>query len=346
MRRPLFIALASVLALSVASGALANDGAFGGSGVHPMPLNNTDVRMVDEIVTLRLDPAADAWQVRCSFIFENTSDEAVKVTIGFPFPVVDADMEYVLPKGVKRPKPSEPLVWDFTTEVRGQRVKARRGETAVNPDKPDMVYGFAYLWDVTFAPGERVHIVNTYRHGVSAVVGGLKFANYVVRSGTTWKGGAIGHARLSVEVPTDRWIPCPDSETGDEGFARPAGAAVSPLHGEPGFAVHWSIPNFAPTEDVQVCFMDLDGYRQMHFHTQMTDVDLDSLDAAGLRLLRNTIYALHGHRFEDAALRAHFAAQWWYRPDPTFTPKRLSREERELIQEIQAKEKALTGTRR
>lgn len=345
MRRPLFIALASVLALSVAPGALANDGAFGGSGVHPMPLDNTDVRMVDEIVTLRLDPAADAWNVRCSFVFENTSDEAVKVTIGFPFPVADEHMEYVTPKGVKAPKGSEPLVWDFTTEVRGKRVKARRGETAVNPDKPDMVYDFAYLWDVTFAPGERVHIVNTYRHGVSVVVGGLKFADYVVRSGTTWKGGEIGHARLSVEVPNDRWIPCPESETGEKGFARPPGAVVSPLHGEPGFAVHWSLANFAPTEDVHVCFLDLNVYRKVHFHTQLTDVDLDTLDAAGLRLMRNTIYALHGHVFSDAELRAHFASQWWYRPDPTFSPKRLDREERELIQAIQAREKALTEKR-
>jgi len=328
-----------LLALTTAPAA-ANDGVFGGTGVHPMPMKTSAVRMVDEIVTLRLDPDKHAWNVRCSFIFENTTDEAVTLTIGFPFPThFDEHMEIAKPRDAKPLRVNEPLVWDFATTVRGAPVRARHGKVEVNPDQPDMEYDVAYLWEVTFAPRERVHIVNTYRHGVSAVVGGMHFANYVLKTGSTWQGGRIGHARLSVEVPSDRYVLCPPEELGSQPAATPAGFVVSPRHGGPGLEVHWSLSDHRPDEDLAVCFMNIDQYAMMHFHTQLADQDLTKLDAEGLRLLRNTVYALRGYTFKDPKLAAHFARHWWYRPDPSFKPDRLTREEREFVAEIRALEK-------
>ncbi|TVQ94316.1 MAG: YARHG domain-containing protein [Deltaproteobacteria bacterium] len=343
MNRLPFLPLVSLMMIGTIPTALANDGAFGGLGVHPMPLDNTEIRMVDEIVTLRLDPKIEAWDARASFVFENTAHEPVTVTIGFPFPVVDPNTELVVPKGVTPPKANDPLVWAFKTQVRGEKVNARRGQVIANPEKPGLDYTFAYLFDVTFAPGERVHIENAYRHGVSTVVGGLKYANYVVRSGTTWKGGNIGHARLNVEVTTDRWVPCPPSESGERGFARPDGAAVSPLHGEPGFVVHWSLADFAPTEDVQVCFVDLDVYRQMRLYSDLAEREIGALDTAALRTLRDEVFALRGHVFLDHDLRDHFNAQWWYRPDPTFRPKEFSDDEKLLVESIRERLKLLAA---
>jgi len=42
--------------------------------------------------------------------------------------------------------------------------------------------------------------------------------------------------------------------------------------------------------------------------------DLDYIPPRELRLIRNEIFARHGHRFRDPYLQAHFAQQYWYRP--------------------------------
>lgn len=318
--------------------ASANDGVFGGNGVHPMPISTSDVRMVDEIVKLRLDPKAKAWNVDCSFIFENTSDQTVTLTVGFPFPTYFADGgDVATPAEVREPKPNEPLVWDFKTFVRGKAVRAKRSKTEVNPAIRAQEYEFAYLWDVTFAPGEQVHIRNTYRHGISEVVGGLTYAHYVLRTGGLWKTGKIGHARLSVQVPGHRMTLCPKELAGEAPISIP-GLVVSPLHDEPGLEVHGSLHEFEPKQDLSICFQNLDAYAQMQFYTGLEGDDYAGKSADELRLARNTVYALHGYTFKDPKLQAHFAQQWWYRPNPDFGPKKLSQEERDFIARIKALE--------
>ena len=42
--------------------------------------------------------------------------------------------------------------------------------------------------------------------------------------------------------------------------------------------------------------------------------ELGGLSAAELRIARNEIFARHGFRFSDPALRAHFGRFDWYRP--------------------------------
>ncbi len=46
----------------------------------------------------------------------------------------------------------------------------------------------------------------------------------------------------------------------------------------------------------------------------ITDADLEGKSAFELDLLRNSIFARHGHRFQNATLQAYFEQQSWYRP--------------------------------
>lgn len=310
----------------------ANDGVFGGAGVHPIPLNSDDVRMLDEIVRLRLNPKDRAWEVSASFIFENTSSEPVTLTLGFPFPAVHSEHDEVgLPDGVTKPAQGEPLVFDFTTTVRGEPVDARRSPTGLNDDRPDLRYSFAWLWDVTFAPNERVHVVNTYRHGISATNFGGASAMYVLKTGSTWKDGRIGHARLSVEVPSARHVLCPpDQDLYDGSPISPEGAHISPNHGEPGFTLHWSLANHEPSADLYVCLVDVDHYASMHFYTQIADTNPRKLRRDARADLKHTLEALRGKPFTDPALRERFANTWWYAPDPAFSPARFTNDERAL----------------
>lgn len=68
----------------------------------------------------------------------------------------------------------------------------------------------------------------------------------------------------------------------------------------------------------------------------------DDLSAFSLRLLtrselavlRQTIYARHGKRFDDLALQSYFDRKAWYREDPDYTDDSLTMEDRRNIAAI------------
>jgi serine/threonine-protein kinase len=49
--------------------------------------------------------------------------------------------------------------------------------------------------------------------------------------------------------------------------------------------------------------------------------DIRYYDRGQIRVLKNSIYARHGRRFKDAALRSYFNSQWWYNPRYTEVPQ-------------------------
>ena len=57
----------------------------------------------------------------------------------------------------------------------------------------------------------------------------------------------------------------------------------------------------------------------------LTVKQLENLSRRDLRLLRNTVYARHGWRFKSPLLQEYFAAMEWYKEDPTFTEKGLTK---------------------
>jgi hypothetical protein len=59
------------------------------------------------------------------------------------------------------------------------------------------------------------------------------------------------------------------------------------------------------------------GYR-------LKDYQIAQLDAAQLRLLRNTIFARHGYRFQSPELFAHFKRFCWYEPSDAFDASLLT----------------------
>ena len=65
----------------------------------------------------------------------------------------------------------------------------------------------------------------------------------------------------------------------------------------------------------------------------ITEKDVKGLSISELRIMRNEIYARHGHIFKDAEMRSYFEAQKWYKPRPTSV--KLSAIERKNILLIQ-----------
>jgi hypothetical protein len=69
------------------------------------------------------------------------------------------------------------------------------------------------------------------------------------------------------------------------------------------------------------------------------DQDLAGLSARELTLLRNTVYARHGRPFQDPQLRAYFAKQPYYKPNPAYNDAYLPPDEKALAQKIAAYQK-------
>ncbi|MFZ5445694.1 MAG: YARHG domain-containing protein [Myxococcota bacterium] len=64
----------------------------------------------------------------------------------------------------------------------------------------------------------------------------------------------------------------------------------------------------------------------------------NAVDPAMLRILRNTVFARHGRKFESPDLAEYFAKQPWYKPDAAYSDSRLTEDDKfeiELIQEFE-----------
>jgi hypothetical protein len=72
--------------------------------------------------------------------------------------------------------------------------------------------------------------------------------------------------------------------------------------------------------------------------------DLDPLDLAQLRLLRNTSYARHGYVFRASDLQSFFAAKPWYRADPSYQEARLTRNDADNIAVTKERERRLLAS--
>jgi hypothetical protein len=218
---------------------------------------------------------------------------------------------------------------------------------------------------VRLAARETIAVENRYLLGVTETAGSfLTEVSYLLRTGTKWRHGRIGHSRLVVTA--DRpFLPCTRSALKDtllgrtfdrsdllEGVdlpARPPGFEViyDKQRGRAGGAtrIEWSLRDFAPKQDLTACIVPA----AMHvdwLEVELAQLDLARLDAAQLRLLLNFHFAKHGKTFRSKDLQRSFGARWWYRPDPRFAESRLSEHDWAAIKQLRERLRKLRQERR
>lgn len=71
--------------------------------------------------------------------------------------------------------------------------------------------------------------------------------------------------------------------------------------------------------------------------------ELRMLSLRDLRLLRNTIFARRGRSFKSLVLQEHFARMPWYKPDPKYTDKLLTKTDKRNIELIRQVEEEFGG---
>ena len=70
---------------------------------------------------------------------------------------------------------------------------------------------------------------------------------------------------------------------------------------------------------------------------------LSNLSRRDLRILRNTVYARHGRQFKSPLLQAYFDNMSWYKANPAFTEKQLTKVDITNIRLIKSVEESLGG---
>ncbi len=293
--------LAALLSLLPAH---ANDSAFGGSGSDLIPLQETTIRMASEEITftaaspLNFEGTWGEWEVVAKYRFENPSERAVKLTMGFPETRCGEEWE----------GDSSPHCGEFRglrTEVRGAAVEMRAGKVAKPPWSERL--GTVYLFEVAFKPKETIEIVHTYRYDRTPGAG-YESLTYVTATGALWNG-PIGSARfrlLGVETPPVT-IQFPPSFRLAESSERP-----TPAGGRTDLT--FEARNWRPTGDFNLTLFNAPWPSRFNCPplggTEEYDSDWQALDAKALRVCRNLPFAAHGKAFQDREL-----AEQFYRPE-------------------------------
>ncbi len=336
-----FLACLCLFACSASS--WANDTAFGGEGGALFPIQNSDVRMVDEHVVLEGQVANGslvAWNVSCTFNFKNESAQAVDLKIGFPFPSPEeiAELETTTPPGRQK---TASLIYDFKAMVKGKEIQTVETQLAkpVSTQKDENGeewggYTHAWTFDVHFEPGESIQIVNTYVTGVTQDVEHVIWPSYVLKTGANWKDAKIG--RSLVEIKPNTLFKMGHEISLDSYKPEITGWKLEGIGDSQ--KIVWDLKDFTPTSDLRFGIYTADAYAK---HLISECMRADEFTAKDLRICRNLPYAMHGYQFKKKEMKTHFEKQWWYQSNPDFDKKSLSRDEMKFIKEMKKLEKML-----
>lgn len=314
-RMSILVLVSLAAAFGVAPGtARANDGAFGGKGAALLPIKQTVVRMrSEEIEIVQREEVARrgkalrysrAFFVTARYRFENPSKSSVTLQLGFP--------ETHCEPGLECSSRVKGAFQNLRTLVRGVAVKHRIGRVSKSHRWAPRL-GRVYLYDVRFAPGEKVEILHTYRFDRSPDVEG-ETVYYVTRTGALWNG-PIGRARFTIRLPYRPY---------HLGFPKEFRLARYherhyPKRNET--EIVFEMRNWQPKGDLQLhlgndqktvanCPAVTSFISAMEQNKKSNESyvarELAKVKTDELRLCRNMIYALHGYGFRDKRLRTYF----------------------------------------
>lgn len=321
----------------LSKGLFADDTAFGGEGALPIPISQPDIKMVNEVIIITGKNLNNlnmngSWHFNCTFNFKNSLNKALKVDMGFPFPVNDGMGGVALPAG-QRTGVGKALVYNFQLQIDGKNVSSHKEKIAPNQAK-GLNYDEAYLWNTLFPALATVIIHHDYDTGATYDVMGYHWVAYVLKTGGLWQDKTIGHAQLEV-IPNTPTRLCSELVPNKEYLnTTPSGMHIVGTGYNRKYV--WDLPNLQPTEDLSLCLFTGKSYIRYSIvyawiNTQDAVKKLAQLSGSELRILRNTVFAQYGRQFKSEDLQHYFNNQWWYEVDPNYSDVSLSPEDKQLL---------------
>lgn len=317
----------------------ADDTAFGGSGSAPMPIEKTDIKMVDEHVVIKgqqidKENMQGEWKVSCDFTFENTTDKDLQVSVGFPFPIYEQEGNITAPAN-KTVNQGDALIYNFTVTVDGESVSVTKQTIEANPEK-GLHYKDAYIWQMNFTPHQIVKVHHDYSTGVTFNVMGHTLVYYVLMTGGMWQDGTIGDVKLEV-IPNTPTRLCSELTKNSAEYLKPHPEGIEIVGDGSNRKYVWNLTNFQPKGDLDLCLQTGKNYVRYNIVYPLINnlggeqINLKDMTADKLRILKNSIYAQYGRRFQDADLQNYFAKQWWYEPNANYSDSLLTKEDQQAL---------------
>ncbi|NSW91775.1 MAG: DUF4424 family protein [Firmicutes bacterium] len=183
-----FILSIFLIIILVSSNSYANDTSLGRFGETVSPVNNSNVIMQAEDITVRVSEGIS--KVECEFVFINDSQEETTVLMGFPSGDLDDETEKMAEWF------HDYKLYNFTAWVDGKEVEVKL-EKGVGPEtgQDSLNFPYWYTWEVNFKPGEKKTVRNTYETRNTSSSIGLIQTGYVLTTGAPWKD-RIENARI------------------------------------------------------------------------------------------------------------------------------------------------------
>lgn len=347
--------LATLLMWLMATTAQANDGVYYMTGNQLVPIQETDISVAKEVLTISLCDDGYAL-VDVQYEFRNNG-KAKTVEMGFEAsPPYNSDDAQIHKDG------KHPYIYDFTVTLNGELLNYRNA--VVNSDydkdsdfkpidlkkfdiskseshalydaKADDYVPFAYAYYFTAHFKEGINYVHhTYRYNMSFGVGRTFELSYKLSPAMRWANRQIDDFTLRIKadgtakhfiIADSIFRSAPFKVTEGKGKIRKNNFNESTTYTEVALrngTLEWHKLNFKPVDELEISSADIytsfseEAYPFGYFYDRsQTYVPSWSDKPVNKRILRNLPYAHRGYVFKDAKLKAYFNKLWWYMPDP------------------------------
>ncbi len=358
--------------------AWSNDTAYFGSADTVVPINSKQIRMVRESIRIRYagNKFDDRWYVDCRFEFRNTSEDAVTVLMGFPDNYINYPNEKTKQWTIRNFKASvnaatvavEHRVIDHSKEsllLQNEdgayvwSVEFKPGETIILNNSYDTgatesppQFNFVYVvetgarWqgtieraefeiDLSAIPYSPFFTITPAPKEISAGMYKLRFENFKPDFNVHIKGGHIQQGGESIDQilsmsGSEMWGLADLDEL--RGYSEPPPPTLTEALWKKITGQSENEPSTPPKHR---------PYAQSPLFKFLSDRRIDRETAS---ILRNSVFASRGRRFENPKLQSYFARQKWYKADPGYSDKKLSDYDREFVATVKAYEDSFSST--
>lgn len=367
MKCRFFIMMMSILAFF----AHANDGAFYAAGNQLIPIQENNIALEKEVLTL--DWYGDGINVKVEYTLNNP-DEARNLLMGF---------EAESPQGDADTKPNEkgnPYIKDFTVVMNGEPLSYQIATIANTADiteyhkktpiKPislseiEAKWGeymddkYVYYFDAPFKKGKNT-ITHEYFFKNSASIGVPFDMYYILTAANRWAGSEIGDFMLIINGIENKVFYMTQSffESPDEWEMKGETKIMPSLLSDEGKMVRFKPESnemrfhkkdFSPQGELEIFMFDKRyfsepfDYREHQLdsfiHSEYPSIFYKAYDEESRRILRNLPYAARGYMFKTSYIQHYYDGMDWYKPNPdyVFNLNELTPEEKDWLDMINA----------
>lgn len=341
------ISIAFIFAFTIH--AFCNDGVYLTRGSVIYPINETRVSLDKEVLSFTV--REKICRVDIYFEFNNPDLVERNLLIGFQAPMAYGDV----PEGASQTN----QISDFTILSNDQIVpytlKVAECEDCElkeikDGNLPEIEFPgvFVYLFQLSFKPGIN-KINHSYTFPASTNVEASQLYNYILTTGSKWANGTIKDLTVQIDMGDNTYFYVNDV-FGDKADWSVIGTGKvmdkKQLYGPDPVRVarllsgklQINVKGFKPLKNIE--FGINRRLNDDFLNTEEYTLD-GNYSRADLKLLRNTIYAQHGHVFRSKEIMDYFLKFEWYIPNPNLTMDQiiLTEKEKKLLDEIIKREK-------